>query len=52
MISGPYEVPWSEHLTERAESIALGMTVGAWDDVHPLRLEELRGFLGKVGDIT
>ncbi len=52
MITATYEVPWSAHLAQRAESIAIGMTIGAWDDVHPLRQEELRGFRGEVGDIT
>ncbi len=52
MITATYEVPWSEHLMERAESIAIGMTIGAWDDVHPLRQKELRAFRGEVGFVT
>ncbi len=52
VITATYEVPWSDHLAKRAESIAVGMTIGAWDDVHPLRQKEMQSFRGEVGSIT
>ena len=50
-ITATYQVPWSDNLAERAESIAIGMTIGSWHDLHPSRQVELQQFLGEVADI-
>lgn len=50
-ITATYQVPWSDNLAERAEAIAIGMTLGSRHDLRPSRQVDLQQFLGEVGDI-
>lgn len=47
-----YRVPWQEHLAERAQAYAVGMTVGSWLDLPDTRRPHLRRFLGEVGSVA
>lgn len=51
-ISATYQVPWQEHLLDRAQQIAVGMTVGSWNDLPAVRQTHLRKFLGEAGPVT
>ena len=46
-----YRVPWSDDLKKRAESVAVGMTVGSWTDLPDSRKPHLARYLGEVGDL-
>ncbi len=50
-ITARYRIPWTEHITERAQAIAIGMTVGSWTDLPDSRKPHLRRYLGEVGEI-
>ncbi|MHB1956533.1 MAG: 2,3-diketo-5-methylthiopentyl-1-phosphate enolase [Sulfobacillus sp.] len=52
VVVATYEVPWAENLAERAHSIAIGMTIGSWNDINPARQKSLLEFRGEVGDIS
>lgn len=47
-----YRVPWEETLAEKAEAIAVGMTVGSWTDLPDAQKPHLRRYLGETGAIT
>lgn len=47
-----YRVPWSESLSEKAEAVAVGMTVGSWVDLPDIRKPHLRRYLGEVGAVA
>lgn len=47
-ITATYEVPWAPDLIDRAEKVAVGMTVGSWTDLPATRQRRLRDFLGEV----
>lgn len=46
-----YRVPWADSLEEKAEAIAVGMTVGSWIDLPDSRKPHLSRYRGEVGEI-
>lgn len=50
-ITAAYRVPWDDRLRDKAEAIAIGMTVGSWTDLPDTRKPHLRHYLGEVGDV-
>jgi 2,3-diketo-5-methylthiopentyl-1-phosphate enolase len=51
-VTARYRVPWHDQLAERAQTYAIGMTVGSWLDLPDAEKPHLRRYLGEVGAIT
>lgn len=51
-ITATYRVPWTTSIAEKADAIAVGMTVGSWTDLPATRQPHLSQYLGEVGAIT
>lgn len=51
-ITATYRVPWDDHLAEKAQAIAVSMTVGSWTDLPDARKPHLRRYLGEVGRVV
>lgn len=50
-VQATYEVPVEADLSQRAEAVAIGMTVGSWVDVPDVKKPHLRAYLGEVSDV-